>query len=112
MTEAIVVRALLRIREHFVGFVDFLEVIFRGGFIFRDVGMIFARELTVALLDISFGRRPRHAEDFMIISWHRLSYFYVGERRPERLSGACRQRHQAPIRHAARPRMASDATPR
>jgi len=103
VAETIVIRALLRVGEHFVGFVDFLEVILGRRFIGRDVGMILARELAIGFLDVSFGRRSRHAENFVIVGRHRLSNFYVVEIRSERLRGAGSERHQAPIRHAARP---------
>jgi hypothetical protein len=70
MSEPIVVRPLLRVGEHFVGFVDGFEVIFGGGLIGGDVGMIFPGQLTVRALDLALGRRPRHAEDFVVISRH------------------------------------------
>ena len=88
MTEAIVVRALLRVGEHFVGFVDFFEVRFGRDFVRRYVGMILAGELAVRFLDLSFGRCPRHAEKFIIIGRHGLPNFYVVEIRSERLRGS------------------------
>ena len=65
--ELIVLAALDRIAEDFIGFVEFLELFLGGGFILGDVGMIFARQFTECFLDFLVGRRARDAEDFVII---------------------------------------------
>ena len=50
--ETIVLRALLRIGEHFVGFVDLFEAVLGPRFVVRDVGMVLARERAIRSLDL------------------------------------------------------------
>src|SRR5437867_4425413 len=51
-TEFVVFFAFGRIAEHFVRLVDFLELLFRGFFVLRDIGMVLSRQLSECLLDI------------------------------------------------------------
>ena len=67
-TEAIVLRALVRIREHFVRFVDLFEAVLGLGLVVRNVGMVLARERAVSALDILAGGAASDAEHLVVIA--------------------------------------------
>ena len=70
MSEPIVVRAFLRVREDLVRFVDFLEDVLGDALVFRDVGMIAACQLTVRAFDRRLVRVASDAEDLVIVGGH------------------------------------------
>ena len=70
VAEAIVVGPLLGVREHFVGFVDLLEVRLGRRLVVGDVGMVLARQLPVCALDRALIRIARDAEHRVIIRRH------------------------------------------
>jgi hypothetical protein len=55
VTVLVVGRALLRVGENFVGFLDFLEVLLGLGVVRIAIRMIFHRQLAVSLLDFIIG---------------------------------------------------------
>ena len=65
--EAIVMRALIRIGEHFVGLVDLFEAMLGLGLVVGDVGVMRARERTIGSLDLVPRCAARDAEDFVVI---------------------------------------------
>lgn len=67
-SELIVLLPFLRIAQDLVGLVDLLKLFFRGFLVFRDVGMMLARQLSKRLLDLVVGRCFRNAKGFVIIS--------------------------------------------
>ena len=69
MSEAVVLRALLFIREHAVSLGRFLELLFRIGVARIFVRVIFHRELAVRLLDLVDARAFREAEHFVVIAF-------------------------------------------
>jgi hypothetical protein len=64
--EAIVSLALVVVLQHFVGFVDFLELFFRAR---RrvDIGMVLTRQLAVSLLDVARVGATGNAQNLIII---------------------------------------------
>ena len=65
--ETVVLLALMRIGEHFVGFVDLLEAVLGLRLIVRDVGMMLACEGAICPLDRIPRCVPSNAEDFVVI---------------------------------------------
>src|SRR5207302_3897061 len=65
--ELIVLLALLRIAQDFVGFIDLLKFFFSRLLVLGDVGMIFARQFPERAFDLVIGRSFRDAESFVII---------------------------------------------
>jgi hypothetical protein len=65
-TEIVIGRALFGILQRFVGLGHFLEFLLGARFL-RHVGMIFARELAVRLLDLIGAGRAGHAERGVVI---------------------------------------------
>ena len=75
-SELIVFLALFGVTQHLVCFVDLLEFFFGGLFVFRYIGMIFARQLAKRAADLVICGRLRHTERLVIISkldWHLFS---------------------------------------
>jgi hypothetical protein len=74
----VVLSALFRAAQHFVGLVGLLEFVF-GATLFADVRVILARQLAVGGLDRLFVRRGLYAEYLVIVfeihlrNHHRLS---------------------------------------
>src|SRR5678815_3554206 len=67
-TQLIVFRALLRVAKHFIGFLDFLELVLRLLVVGVQIRMIFSRQLAVGRLDIFFLRIARYAQSFVVIT--------------------------------------------
>ena len=65
-TEAVVSLAFVRILEHFVGLVHFLELVLAAS-IFVHVRVILARKLTIRLLDIACFRVSGNFEYLVVI---------------------------------------------
>ena len=65
--EPIVLRALPRIGEHFVGFVDLLEIVLGPGFIVRNVRMVLARQIAIGSFDLVPRCIASDAEDIVVI---------------------------------------------
>src|SRR5437763_10113473 len=70
---AIVLRAFLRVRQHFVGLIDLFEAMLRVGFIDRYVGMMLARELAVSAPHLVGIRCPADAKHFVEVARHRAT---------------------------------------
>ena len=51
-SQLIILPPLIRVAENFVGLVDFLELAFCAAFVFGDVGVIFAGEVTKGFFDL------------------------------------------------------------
>ena len=66
-TELVVFAAFFGIAEDFVGFVDFFEFGFGGGFVGGDVGVVDAGEFAEGLFDFVLGRLPGHAEGGIVV---------------------------------------------
>src|SRR5205807_5783473 len=54
--ELIILLAFLRIRKHFVGFVDFFKFLFGRFIAWIDVGMILTCQLTISLANLLLSR--------------------------------------------------------
>ncbi len=65
--KAVVAGALVRIREHAVGFVDFFELLFRVGF-FVHVRMILTRQFPERGFDLILRRIPADAKNIVVIA--------------------------------------------
>jgi hypothetical protein len=70
VTEAVVVRALLGVREHFVGFVDLFEMRLGRDLVGRDVRMILAGQLTIGALDRVLVGVASDAENVVVVGRH------------------------------------------
>src|SRR5204863_2633376 len=73
--ELIILFPLLRITQHFVGFVDLLKFLLRHLFILGYIWMVFPRQLTKRGANLIFARGFTHPEGLVIISelnWHPL----------------------------------------
>ena len=70
LTEAVVARTLLRIREHLICVVQLLELR-RSVRCLGDVGVVLLRRLAEGLLDVVRTCRLRHAEDRVEVASHR-----------------------------------------
>src|ERR1019366_1114574 len=66
-SQFIILFALRRIAQNFVGLVDLLEFLLGLFFILRHVGMKFAGQFTKGLFDFRIGGAALHAEAFVII---------------------------------------------
>jgi hypothetical protein len=75
--ELVVLAAFFGIAEDLVGFVDFFEFGFGGGFVGGDVGVVDAGEFAEGLFDFVLGRLPGHAEGGVVV----LEFDGHGERR-------------------------------
>ena len=65
-TELVVLRALLRVFEDFVGRIDLLHLLFRSlRVVAVEIGMILARQFPVGLLDLRIGRPFADPEDLV-----------------------------------------------
>ena len=69
MTEAVVHVPLVRVHEHGVGLGRFLEVVLGRLVAGIAVGVVLQRQLAVRALDLLIGRRTRHAQDLVIVSF-------------------------------------------
>src|SRR5688572_3124122 len=67
MTEAVVGRALVLVRQRFVGFLGFLELRFRLRVARIAVGMMLHREASIRLLEVGFRGVTRDAEYLVVI---------------------------------------------
>ena len=68
MTEPVVLRALLGLAEHRIGFGRFLEALF-GLLVARiAIGMVFQRLLPVGALDFLLAGRAFDDQDFVIVA--------------------------------------------
>ena len=65
--ELVILPPLVRIAENFVGFVDFLELVFRPRLIFGDIGVILARQGPESILDFRFARIRSYAENVVVV---------------------------------------------
>jgi len=65
--EAVIVRALVRIREHGVCLADLLEALLGPGVPWVLVWMVLASEGAVRLLEVGVGGVPADAEDRVIV---------------------------------------------
>src|SRR5437764_3994484 len=65
--ELIVLLALFRIAQDFVGFVDLLKFFFGRFLVLGDVGMIFARQFPERAFDFVIRRGLRNTERFIIV---------------------------------------------
>ena len=57
----------VRITEDFVGLVDFPNLAFSLGFVFRNIGMKFAGQLAERLLDFRGGRISINTKDLILV---------------------------------------------
>src|SRR5438105_4716370 len=64
--ELVVRRALFRILQRFIRLADFLEFLLGVG-LFRYVGMVFARELAIRLLDVIIAGAALDAEGRVVV---------------------------------------------
>jgi hypothetical protein len=69
MSEAVVQRSLLAIREDCVRFRDLLKLVFRVRIVRIAVRMIRHRKLAISALDFNLGGRARDTEDFVKIAF-------------------------------------------
>lgn len=65
--ELVVLAAFFGVAQDFVGFVDFFELGFGGGFVGGDVGVVFAGEFAEGLFDFVLGRLSGHAEGGVVV---------------------------------------------
>src|SRR4029078_6956134 len=73
--EAVVLLALLGVREHVVGLLDLLEALLRLGVARVPVGVQLAGELAVGALDLVVGGAPGNAQHLVEVARrHRVSY--------------------------------------
>ena len=68
MAELVVFGALLLIRQHLIGLVDFLELGLGGLVVGIQIGVILFRQLTVGFLDLIVRGALGYAQDLVIIS--------------------------------------------
>src|SRR5262245_40890637 len=69
VTEAVIGCALVRVLEHFVGFVDFLEAGLGALVAGIAVGMPFHRQLAARGFQLAIGRRAFDLEDFVVAAF-------------------------------------------
>ena len=68
MTELVIGGAFLSVREHFVGFLGFLEVGFGLGVVGVAIRMVFHGQLAVGLFQLIVGRIAVDAERFVVVA--------------------------------------------
>src|SRR5690606_28540054 len=107
-TQAVVVRALGRIAEHFVGLVDRLEAVLGVGFL-ADVGVVLAREPAVRGLDLGRARVRLHAEGFVVVGEAHVLWPWVGNAAPCRQRSSIAARERSPAAGRRRVSRAADA---
>ena len=73
VAELVVLGPLLRVAEDRVGLLDLLEPGLGRLVPGIEVGMVFAGQLPVGLLDVGQGRSPGDAQDLIVIFRHRLT---------------------------------------
>src|SRR5690606_1120782 len=64
--QLVVRRPFLRVPQNLVGLADFLEADL-GVLLLADIGMVFARELAISLLDLLGRRVTRHTHDGVVV---------------------------------------------
>ena len=80
-SKLVIVLALVRVGEDFVGLLDFLELVLSSLVVGVDVGVILSRKLPVRLLDLVRARGSSDSERFVIIlklKGHRLLLYSSG----------------------------------
>src|SRR5438270_13254345 len=78
--ELVVRRALFRILQRFIRLADFLEFLLGVG-LFRYIGMVFARELAIGLLDVVVGGAAFDAEGrVVVLVFHQSTLRMAGSR--------------------------------
>ena len=65
--ELIVSRALFRVLQYFVGFIDFLETLFRIG-LFAHIRVKFTREFSIGFFDVTLRGGAFDAEDLIVVA--------------------------------------------
>src|SRR5690606_17259925 len=81
MAKAIIGSTLIRIVENFVGFLGFLEFLFRLGVIRIAIRVILHRQATISFFQRICVGLAAHAEDFVIIALgHGVSHFLFAYR--------------------------------
>ena len=69
MAVLVVIGTFLGIGKDFIGFIRFLEFLFRVLVIGIDVGVILLRKLPESFLDLTLVRIARNAKHFVIIAF-------------------------------------------
>src|SRR5207249_7011428 len=65
--QLVILLALGRVAQDFVGLIDFLELFLGLLFVFRHVRMVLPRQLAEGLLDVGFAGAAGHAQRFVVI---------------------------------------------
>jgi hypothetical protein len=65
MTESVVLLPFLRVAQDRIRFLDLLELLSRRLVVGFAVGVIFARKLSISLLEFGLGRIPRNTQHLM-----------------------------------------------
>jgi hypothetical protein len=69
VSEAVIERSLLAVRQNRVGFGDLFKLIFRVGVVRIAVRMVGHRQLAVGALDLDIGGRTCNPEDFVVVAF-------------------------------------------
>src|ERR1700737_3543926 len=69
VTKAVIERSFLGVGEDGVGFADFLELLLGVGIVRVPVRMQLQSKFAVGALQLRFGHRPAHTEDFIIVTF-------------------------------------------
>src|SRR5580698_2255632 len=72
MAVLVVSRAFLRVRQHFVGFLRLLEMLFRVLAVWIAVGVKLHRQLAICLLDFVVARVLRDAQNVVVIPFRHI----------------------------------------